>query len=353
MTDRERSLEAPHRRGGASPRIVERSAVLGYRFASWLLRTLPAEPTGTMLGLGAQASYLLRPTRRDWSNRNFGHVLGLPPNDPRVRRLALRAYREYGRYLVELMRVPFLSATEVAALVEPIDPVEIQRIRDASPLGGIIITAAHVGNNDLVGASIAGLGLPLNVVADDSAFPELFDYLRRQREAWHATLIPWRNLRGIFGVLRRREILGLLVDWGYRSDGIPVQLFGAWTTLPAGPASLAAKTASTINPAITHRLPDGRLRVTLADPIVVTSTGPAELQRATQLIADSVAATIRPAPEQWYSFKPIWPATATEAVDLERRAFEMQAGRPDPGPARDLPRDDADQAETVVTTGVA
>ena len=82
--------------------------MLGYRSASWLLRTLPAGPTGAVLGLASQGSYLAWPKKRDWSNQNFGHVLGLPPDDPRVRRLALRAYREYGRYLVELMRVPYL-----------------------------------------------------------------------------------------------------------------------------------------------------------------------------------------------------------------------------------------------------
>ena len=343
MTHGERRLEAPHRRGGASPRIVERSAVVGYRSASWLLRTLPAAPTGAVLGLASQASYLLWPKKRGWSNQNFGHVLGLPPDDPRVRRLALRAYLEYGHYLVELMRVPAMPAERIVELIEPLDAAWIQRARDASPVGGIIVTAAHVGNNDVVGAAIAHMGLPLSVVADDSSFPELFDHLRRQRERWHATMIPWRNLRAIFGVLKRREILGLLVDWGYRSDGIPVKLFDAWTTLPAGPAVLAAKTSSRIMPAITTRLPDGRLRVTLAEPISVPSADPAELQRATQAIADAVAETIRPAPEQWYSFKPIWPATAAESVDLERRGIAMQAGLPDPGPARDLPRGEADQ----------
>ena len=45
--------------------------------------------------------------------------------------------------------------------------------------------------------------------------------------------------------------------------------------------------------------------------------------------------------------KPIWPATEAEAADLERRALAMQAGRPDPGPSRDLPRDEADQVATV------
>ena len=353
MTGGERRLEAPHRRGGASPRIVERSVVLAYRATAWVLRTVPARPAGALIGLGAQASYLLWPTKRAWSNRNFGHVLGLPPDHPRVRRLALRAYRVYGDYLVELMRVPFMPTDEVVGLIEPMDPIEIEQMRAMAPEGGIICTVGHVGSNDAIGAAIAHMGLPLNAVADDSSFPELFDLLKRQREQWNATIIPWRNLRAIFGVLRRRELLALLVDWGYRSDGIPVTLFGAWTTLPAGPATLAAKTKSLIVPIIATRQPDGRLRVTWADPIEVPSSGPADLQRATQRVADSLAVTIGHAPEDWYSFKPMWPATAEEARDLERRALEMQAGRKDPGPGAGLARDPDDQtpdAERQVET---
>jgi len=334
VTDSERRLEAPHHRGGASPRIVERSVVLAYRAASWVLRTVPARPAGALIGLGAQASYLLWPTKRAWSNLNFGHVLGLPPDDRRVRKLALRAYRVYGDYLVELMRVPFLPTEDVVKLIEPLDPIEIERVRATAPHGGIICTVGHVGNNDAIGAAIAHLGLPLSGVADDSSFPELFELLKRQREQWHTTVIPWRNLRAIFGVLRRREILALLVDWGYRSDGIPVTLFGAWTTLPAGPATLAAKTKSRIVPIITTRRPDRRLHVTWADPIEVPSMDPTDLQHATQQIADALALTIGRQPEEWYSFKPMWPATAEEAADLQRRAIEMQAGRPDPGPDR-------------------
>jgi len=308
--------------------------VLAYRATAWVLRTVPARPAGALIGLGAQASYLLWPTKRAWSNRNFGHVLGLPPDHPQVRKLALRAYRVYGDYLVELMRVPFLPTEEVVKLIEPLDPVEIERLRATAPHGGIICTVGHVGNNDAIGAAIAHLGLPLSAVADDSAFPELFELLKRQREQWHATVIPWRNLRAIFGVLRRREILALLVDWGYRSDGIPVTLFGAWTTLPAGPATLAARTDSRIVPIITVRRPDRRMQVTWAEPIEVPSMDPADLQRATQRIADALALTIGRHPEDWYSFKPMWPATARETADLERRAIEMQAGRPDPGPDR-------------------
>ncbi len=332
----ERRLEAPHRRGGTSPRVVERLAVAGYRGTAWLLSVVPAALARPVIGAGSQLGYLLWPTKRRWSDRNFGHVLGLPPSDRRVRRLALAAYGEYGRYLVELMRLPRRPLHEVAALVPGLDADELRRIWGGAK-GGLIFAVGHVGNNEAVAAAIARHGLPMSVVADDSSFPELFELLRRQREEAGVKVIAWRNLRGIFTVLRNREMLVLLVDWGYRSDGIPVRLFGAWTTLPAGPATLAAKTGSRILPIGIRREPDDRFLVTWPEPIEVAPDDPAELQRATQKMADWLATTISAAPKQWYSFKPIWPATAEEAADLERRAGVMLGGRPDPGPGRGFP----------------
>jgi KDO2-lipid IV(A) lauroyltransferase len=346
VTSRERRLEAPHRRGPTTPRIVERIGVVAYRATAWVLHVLPVRFSRSALGVITRVSYLGWPGRRRWSNANFGHVLGLPPDDPRVRRLALRAYREYGRYLVDLMRLPSLSPDEIATFAGDLDDheVEIRQILAGARDGGLILTVGHIGSNEAIAAHIARRGLSISVVADDSSFPELFELLRVQRAKWGVTLIPWRNLRAIYGVLRRREMLGLLIDWGYRSDGIPVRLFDAWTTVPAGPATLAAKTGSRILPISIHRDRDGVFQVSLQSPIDVPSTDPAELQRASQAMADALADAIRGAPEQWYSFKPLWPAGAAEAADLERRARIMQAGQPDPGPGRGLPPDEADEA---------
>jgi KDO2-lipid IV(A) lauroyltransferase len=334
-TRNERRLEAPHRRGGSSPRIVERLAVIGFRLTSWLLAVLPVGIARPVIGRLSQLSYLAWPTKRRWSNRNYGHVLGLDPDDRRVRALALRAYYAYGRYLVELMRLPSRPKAEVLGLVPDLDADEVKRLwREAPHGGGLIFAVGHVGSNEAVAASIARHGMPISVVADDSAFPEIYEILRRQREGWGVHIIAWRNLREIFGVLRRREMLGLLVDWGYRDDGIPVRLFGAWTTLPAGPATLAAKTGSRILPITIRRQPDDTYHVSWSDPIDIATSDPAALWTATQAMADALATTVAAAPEQWFSFKPMWPASAEEAADLERRAALMQGGTPDPGPRR-------------------
>lgn len=301
--------------------------VASYRGTAWLLAVLPEGLASAVMGRLSQASYLLWSKKREWSNRNFGHVLGLDPDHPEVRRLALRAYRRYGRYLVELMRLPSRPDHEIERLVPDLDEETLRRLwHETRGDGGVILAAAHIGHNEAVAAAIARHGMPINVVADDSSFPELFALLSRQRESWGVHVIPWRNLREIYEVLRRQEILALLIDWGYRSDGIPVRLFDAWTALPAGPAMLAARTGSRILPLLIHRREDGTFDVSWSDPIDVASSDPAELQRATQAMADALAEAIRPAPDQWYSFKPIWPATADEAAELERRAGRMQAG---------------------------
>ena len=327
MTQQQRKLEAPHRRLESSPRFVEKAAVLGYRSGLAALAHLPPALSIAFIGRLNQLSYLLWPTKRRFSNANFGHVLGLLPDDPKVRRMALRAYKEYARYMVELMRLPSRPQGEVAALVEGDG---IDRIIAAWEAHGksMIVVAGHVGNNEAVAAGIAWRGLPANVVADDSAFPEIFEILRQQRESWGVHVVPWRNLRELFKILRGQQILALLVDWGYRFDGIPVRLFGAWTTLPAGPAVLAAKTGAIIAPLAVRRTKDGRIHVESDEAFTVPSSNPADLQRATQRIADSLERTIAAAPAQWYSFKPIWPSDPAESAALEARAVEMLAGRP-------------------------
>ena len=324
MTLRERHLEAPHKRLSGPSRLIERTAVLAYRAGMAVFAHLPPALTRPVVAAALQASYLVWPTKRRWSNANFGHVLGLAPDDRRVRALALRAYSTYARYVVELLRLPARAAKDVHALeMDGVDEVvDAWRARG----GPLIVTVAHLGNNEACAAAIAHRGFPVSVVADDTAFPELFALLRAQRKAWGVDLIPWRNLRGIYDVLKRDEILGLLVDWGYRPDGVPVRLFDAWTTLPAGPAALAAKFGGSIVPVRQQRTAHGRFRLAADTPIEVASSEPAEILRATQAIADSLQRAIAAAPEQWYSFKPMWPPTDEEAAELEARAARMLGG---------------------------
>ena len=274
-------------------------------------------------------SYFAWPQKRRIILSNASHVLGLPASDKRVRHLARRIYATYSQFIIELMRLPSLPADE---------PVRLMRsggeMSDASFIAlfeklraekrGLIAVSGHIGSIDLLAGAFALRGLPTYGLADDSAYPELFEEMNAQRRRWKIEIIPWRNMRRVFTALRQPAILGLVVDWGYRSDGIPVRLFGEWTTLPAGPAMLAAKTRAAVVPVVGRRLDDGTYEARHYDPIEVADSKPSTLLHATQKVADALEDMISVAPEQWYSFKPVWPDTQAEKDELAARAAAME-----------------------------
>ena len=321
-----KTFEAPHRREKETflTHVAGVTLLSFWRTASWLLGHLPPGPSFRVGGWLAMIGYAAGPQRRRWLRANFGHVLGVPPSDKAAGRLARAAYRNYARYVMELMRLPWLEKGEVQVLL---DDADFQRFLDIyRHANGTILVAGHIGNNEAAASGMATQGLKINVVGDDSSFRELYELFQRMRESYGIKMISWRNLRGVYGALRRKEALVLLVDWGYRADGIPVKMFDCWTTLPAGPALLAAKHGSTILPFSICRVGDGQFRIWADQPITVPSDSPADLARATQEVATALEDHIRSSPEQWYNFKPIWPATAAEAEALEARHAAAMAG---------------------------
>ena len=75
---------------------------------------------------------------------------------------------------------------------------------------------------------------------------------------------------------------------------------------------------------ILSALPAGQTFLPLMALYLTDETSPAEIARATQGLADALEAMIGEAPEQWYTFKPMWPASAAEADELAQRAAKME-----------------------------
>jgi len=330
---------APHRRSrrgrlfGALARSWERFVVVAFRTASALLVRVPLRISEPIARMGFLAGYYLWPAKRRIIKTNAAHVLGLPRDHRDVARLARGIYGTYSRFAIEVMRLPNLPADEPLRLVELSGPQHERFIalwqRCEAEGRGIIAVSGHIGSIEVFAGAYAQQGIPTYGLADDSAFPELFELLNRSRARWGVTIIPWKKLRDVFRVMRKPAILGMIVDWGYRSDDLPVQMFDAWTSLPAGPATLAARTGAALVPVLAKRRADGRYDPIMYEPIEVADSSPAEIARATQAIAAALEEMVAEAPEQWYTFKPMWPATDAEAAELARRATETSEGAAD------------------------
>lgn len=326
-------FRAPHRREASGARLREKAAILGYRAGTAVIGRLPFGPTVRAGSLVADAAYVLWPEKRRFVRANAARILDVPAGDRRAGVLARAVFRNQVRWVIEGMRLIRQSNAEHVA---QFDATAADRFHEAwLAARGLIIVGLHLGNGEAAAAALAGRGWPVHVVADDTAYEELFERMAAQRRAWGVEVIRWRNLRRVYEVLRAGEILALLVDWGYRPDAQPVRFLGAWTTLPAGPAVLAARTGASIVPFWTRRLPDGTFDGDFAAPIVAASSEPAEVARVTQAIADALEAGVRSIPDQWCVFKPMWPDDPAEEAALGARAAAARAPSGGPAAARE------------------
>src|SRR5205823_6831525 len=117
----------------------------------------------------------------------------------------------YGQFVIELMRLPQMPTDEPTRLMraggergEESFVALFERLR--AQKRGLIAVSGHIGSIDLLAGAFALRGLPTYGLADDSAYPELFEEMNAQRRRWRIEVIPWRNLRRVFSALREPAI---------------------------------------------------------------------------------------------------------------------------------------------------
>jgi KDO2-lipid IV(A) lauroyltransferase len=294
----------------------------------WVIGILPPRQVEALFATLAPLAYLLWPAKRRIADGNAAVVLGvadaegrpLPGSEKLVRARSLANYRTYGRFAAELLRLPSRSLKEIAADVDLSEAAFMDDFRARGQAA--IFVGFHAGNNELGAASLGERAYDVNVVADDSAFPEMYELLRRLRAAWGIKVIDWKAIREVFSALKRGGFIVLLSDWGYKPDGIPCQLFGRWTTLPSGPAVLSARGNAPIIPFFVRRERPGHFRILYGAPISAGNGSPAALLAATQETATAMERLIRTEPLQWNCFKPMWP-NATKQQELAESAALM------------------------------
>lgn len=293
-----------------------------YRLGERVINLLPRWLVLPLAAAAGNGAHDLTADKRGLVRENVAHVLDLPIDHPRVKRAARRAFRNYAKYLVDVMRLETLRSEEVAHLVE-IDNLELldeARARER----GVLLCTVHVGGMDLIAPALHRHGHQMHVVADDTTYGRLYEHLRAIRARHGLILIGWRNLRALFRALKEGSNLVLFCDGGYRDGDVPVEFLGEPTTFPAGPASLSARSGAPMLPVACSRLPNDRFRTRGLPLITAASDEPAEIYRATQALADALGSVIAEDPGQWYMFRRVWPGTD---ADRARARAALEAAR--------------------------
>ncbi|MBX5456340.1 MAG: lysophospholipid acyltransferase family protein [Thermogemmatispora sp.] len=261
------------------------------------------------------ASYLAWRSKRRVTQRNMAQVLGRPPSDRTVRRLARASWSNYGRYASDFLSFAHLD-------IEAIERQGRDLTRGASswreylqqalqPGRGVILTTAHFGNWDLAGAIIAR-EVPFSAIAETFADPQLNALVQKQRQDKGIVIIPMeRSARPILRVLQQNQMLAIVIDRPLmENEGVPVRFFGRTTYVPAGAARLAVRTGAAIMSGFVWYGRRGQHYMRAFPPVFPRTEGDreAEVVRLTQYIFDTLEEMVRSYPDQWYMFRPFWPA---------------------------------------------
>jgi lauroyl/myristoyl acyltransferase len=233
-------------------------------------------------------------------------------DDDALAELTRRAMQSYARYWQEAFRLPSMRTERVVAASHM--PGQ-EHFEQALAQGrGVVFALPHSGNWDTAGVWLVDfLGGPFLTVAERLRPESLFRRFVAFREGLGMRVVPLTGgERPSSTVLKEWLSAGgttcLLVDRDLSGAGIPVTFFGRRTTMPGGPALLAAQTGAALLPAVCQFDGDG-WRFVVHPPVPVD--GPGRLRdrvtAAMQQVADAFATTIAEQPEDWHVLGRIWP----------------------------------------------
>ena len=284
----------------ALPAPSRRQLLAGsYRVGARILRAVPPGVRYAAAALGGSAWFLLSSAQRRAALENYAAVLGSGPDDPRVARVARRAFQNYGRMLMDFLLLGSLSPEELGKRMsydgrEHLDAA-LARGR------GAVMAIPHMGSWDMAGSYAASLGYKVWAVAE--RFPgSLNDAVVSTRERFGLKVVGLGRsaVRTLNEALRDNGIIALVCDLE-QGPGVPVRFFGRRAIVPGGPAALALKNGAAIITAAPYATSHGHYHVHLDAPMQLSGDDTREglMQRVVGRFEDF----IRERPDQWYAFR--------------------------------------------------
>lgn len=298
-----------------------------YKASSAFVRTMPRSVSTATVAVGSTIAMEVSPERRLLVERNLQRVYGPDYGGVALRRSVRENFRSYGRYWIDSFRLPDLSVAEIDAgfAFEGVGEILEARARGIGP----IMVIPHLGGWEWAGIWLTQvMRVPVTVVVEAVKPPELFDFFASFRRRLGMNIVALGPQAGaeVLRAIKERHVVCLLADRDIHGDGVEVDFFGETTTLPAGPATLAARTGAPLLPAAIYF--EGRGHHAVVKPPMATERQGRlrdDVARITQDLAGQLEQLIRAAPEQWHLQQPNWPSDydALEAI-----------GRPYPRPPR-------------------
>jgi len=291
--------------------LASATSHLWFPVGLFLARNLPRRFMYFLARQTISRSLLLRPKYLAAVRSNLSVILGSPAASPAARERARDLIHAHFYAWIDFLHFASRPPEEASRLVESV--VGYSRILEGLEKGkGVLLLTAHLGNWEVGGLMLAEMRQPIHVVLVPDIFPAVERARRRLHERAGVTEIPVdRSFVPTLSVLRALEknaIVAMQGDRDFDNTGVAVPFLGRPAYFPRGPIRVAMATGAAVLPAFIVRVPDGRYRAIVEEPLAVEREGDREAAFRANL-ARYVAILeryVRDYPEQWYCFYPFW-----------------------------------------------
>ncbi len=255
--------------------------------------------------------FRLRPKYLNAVRSNLSVILGQPETSDPVVRTSDEMVRGHASAWIDFLHFATRPPKESSRLVEGV--VGFSGIGEGRTRGkGVLLLAAHLGNWEVGGFMLAEVKQPIHVVLVPDIFPGVERARRRLHERAGVTEIRvGKSFVPALAVLRALDanaIVAMQGDRDFDNTGLPVPFFGREAYFPRGPFRVAMATGATVLPAFIIRVPDGRYRAIVEEPLTIEQRGDrdASLRSNIERYVAILERYVRAYPEQWYCFYPFW-----------------------------------------------
>ncbi len=272
-------------------------------------------PLGIAVSLGGRLGFLLYYVLRRHrmaSLINLKIAFGSQKTPLEATQIIKKSFVHLGKSLIEILMLPTLPPRKIDALVSW-EGEEYLKNTDGK---GVILITGHIGNWELMGAAISRRGYPIHAIAAPLYNPRIDKLIINLRSLFGVKTISRgtpSSSRKILEVLRKKEILALLIDQDTRVDGVFVPFFNKKAYTPSGAAQLAVRTNAVTVMAFITRLSHNRHKITIEKPLMLfrTENKKNDIENNTALFTSHIERHICAIPEQWVWMHQRW---KTEAV---------------------------------------
>jgi len=241
---------------------------------------------------------------------NLSIAFGDEMSDHEIKNLACEVFKEQGKNAFEIFKILEISSEKLSKYVN----VEgLENLDEALTFEkGVVFITAHMGNWELLAMSFAQLGYPSNPFIrkiNNEYIDELLNNMRRKFGIKPINRDGIQAVKAGLKVLRRKEILGILIDQDTtRVEGVFVDFFGRLAYTPSGAATLAIAAKCPVIFSFISRQEDNKhlIKVSKVFHPIITGDKKKDILTNTQYFTKQIEKVVRENPSQWVFMHRRW-----------------------------------------------